>query len=159
MLISFSGVSRSYGDWPAVENVTLEVESGEFVVISGPSGAGKTTLLRLIWMGDLPSRGVAEVAGFRSDRMHASDFPALRRNLGIVFQDFRLLDERSVYENVALPLQDSIVIEGRIIVCLASSWDYDPTSKHQIMKILSRRNEIVWINTSANTRTGSTLNS
>lgn len=107
MLIGFQNVSRSYGDWPAIENATLEVESGEFVVISGPSGAGKTTLLRLIWMGDLPSRGTVEVAGFRSDRMHTSDFPLLRRNLGIVFQDFRLLDERTVYENVALPLQVS----------------------------------------------------
>jgi cell division transport system ATP-binding protein len=105
MLIRFDNVSRSYGDWPAVENVSLEVAPGEFVVISGPSGAGKTTLLRLVWMGDLPSRGVVEVAGFRSDRMHFVDFPALRRNLGIVFQDFRLLDDRTVYENVALPLQ------------------------------------------------------
>ena len=105
MLIALRNVSRSYGDWPALENISLEIEPGEFVVVSGPSGAGKTTLLRLVWMGDLPSRGTVEVAGFRSDRMHASDFPALRRNLGIVFQDFRLLEERSVYDNVALPLQ------------------------------------------------------
>jgi len=105
MLISMQEVGRSYDQWPALKSIGLTVEPGEFLVVSGPSGAGKTTLLRLIWMGDLPTTGVVEVAGFRSDRMRRKDFPALRRKIGIVFQDFRLLTERTVYDNVALPLQ------------------------------------------------------
>jgi cell division transport system ATP-binding protein len=105
MLISFQNVSRFYNDWPALENIELTVEPGEFLVISGPSGAGKTTLFRLIWMGDLPTSGLVEVSGYRSDRIRKGDLSSLRRKLGIVFQDFRLLSERTVFDNVALPLQ------------------------------------------------------
>ncbi|MCK4671355.1 MAG: ATP-binding cassette domain-containing protein [Candidatus Aegiribacteria sp.] len=104
-MISFQNVSRFYNDWPALENIELTVESGEFLVLSGPSGAGKTTLFRLIWMGDLPTSGVVEVSGYRSDRIRKGDLSSLRRKLGIVFQDFRLLSERTVFDNVALPLQ------------------------------------------------------
>ncbi len=105
MLITFQNVSRYYNDWPALENINLQVERGEFLVVSGPSGAGKTSLFRHIWMGDLPSKGLVEVAGYSSDRIRKSDLPILRRKLGIVFQDFRLLPERTVFDNVALPLQ------------------------------------------------------
>ena len=107
MLIRMRDIGRRYDDWPALKNIDLEVAPGDFLVISGPSGAGKTTLLRLIWMGDRPSTGVVEVAGFRSDRIRRRDLPVLRRKIGIVFQDFRLLEERTVYDNVALPLQVS----------------------------------------------------
>lgn len=105
MLITFRNVSRYYNDWPALENINLQVEQGEFLVVSGPSGAGKTSLFRHIWMGDLPSKGLVEVAGYSSDRIRKNDLPFLRRKLGIVFQDFRLLPERTVFDNVALPLQ------------------------------------------------------
>ncbi|MEN8208091.1 MAG: ATP-binding cassette domain-containing protein [Candidatus Fermentibacteria bacterium] len=104
-MITFGNVSKFYNDWPALESINLQVQQGEFLVISGPSGAGKTTLFRHIWMGDLPSTGTVEVAGYRSDRIKKADLPFLRRKLGIVFQDFRLLPERTVFDNVALPLQ------------------------------------------------------
>jgi len=105
MVISFQNVSRYYNDWPALEKINIQVQQGEFLIVSGPSGAGKTTLFRHIWMGDLPSTGAVEVAGFRSDRIRKRDLPLLRRKLGIIFQDFRLLTDRTVYDNVALPLQ------------------------------------------------------
>ncbi len=105
MVISFQNVSRFYNQWPALEKINLELDEGEFLVVSGPSGAGKTTLFRHIWMGDLPSSGRVEVAGYSSDRISRRELPWLRRKLGIVFQDFRLLPERTVYDNVALPLQ------------------------------------------------------
>jgi len=103
-LVTFDSVGRTYGSWPAVEEISFSIAPGEFAVLSGPSGAGKTTILRLIWMGDLPTSGSVEVAGFDSRRMRSADFASLRRKIGIVFQDFRLLPDRSVHENVALPL-------------------------------------------------------
>ncbi len=104
MLIDIRDASKSYGRWPALEHVSLHVAAGEFVVISGPSGAGKTTLLRLIWMGDMPDSGVVQVAGYRSDMMKPGHLSRLRRRIGVVFQDFRLLPDRTVFDNVALPL-------------------------------------------------------
>ena len=116
-------VRLSYGRWPALDKIDLSVEQGEFLVVSGPSGAGKTTLLRLIWMGDKPDSGVVKVAGFTSDSTGRRQRPALRRKIGIVFQDFRLLHERTVFENVALPLLVSgagdRVIRKRVIALLA----------------------------------------
>ena len=105
MLVSMDGVSYRYRTWPALEDVTMGLAEGEFLVISGPSGAGKTTLLRLMWMDILPDTGALEVAGFRADGITRRELPLLRRKLGIVFQDFRLLPDRTVYDNVALPLQ------------------------------------------------------
>jgi len=123
VLIEIEGASRSYGHWPALDQVTLQVAEGEFVVVSGPSGAGKTTLLRLIWMGDMPDRGFVQVAGFRSDMMKRRHFAMLRRKIGIVFQDFRLLPDRTIFDNVALPLvvsgSSSRAVRKRVFSLLA----------------------------------------
>ncbi len=105
VIIRFDSVSKRFSDWPALDGVSFAVEQGEMLVLSGPSGAGKTTVLRLVWMGELPSSGRVEVAGFSSSRMRAADYQNLRRRIGVVFQDFRLLPDRTVYDNVALPLQ------------------------------------------------------
>jgi cell division transport system ATP-binding protein len=104
-MILFDRVSKRFSDWPALDSVSFTVEPGEFVVLTGPSGAGKTTILRHVWMGELPTSGRVAVAGHSSDRMRRSDFAVLRRKLGVVFQDFRLLPDRTVFDNVALPLQ------------------------------------------------------
>jgi len=116
-------VRLSYGRWPALDKIDVSIGQGEFLVVSGPSGAGKTTFLRLIWMGERPDSGVVEVAGFSSETTKRNQLPALRRKIGIVFQDFRLLHERSVFENVALPLlvtgASDRVIRKRVIALLA----------------------------------------
>jgi cell division transport system ATP-binding protein len=123
LLVTMNSVRLSYGRWPALDNVEMEIRQGEFLVISGPSGAGKTTLLRLIWMGERPDSGFVEVSGFRSDRIRKRELPRLRRKIGIVFQDFRLLDSRTVFDNVALPLQvtgtGNRTVQKRVISLLA----------------------------------------
>jgi cell division transport system ATP-binding protein len=89
----------------ALQGVTLTVSSGEFVFLNGPSGAGKSTMLQLIYRAESASRGKVLVEGTDVGRLHNSRVPGLRRRMGIVFQDFKLLYDRTVYENVAFSLQ------------------------------------------------------
>lgn len=86
---------------PVLENVSIKIERGELVYLVGPTGSGKTSLLRLLYMETPPESGFLRVANFRSDTMKRSDIPFLRRNLGVVFQDFQLLPDRNVFDNVA----------------------------------------------------------
>lgn len=90
---------------PALADVTFSVDKGEFVVLSGPSGAGKTTLLRLLYRDERPSRGEIEVAGFDVVNLRRRQVSLLRRSIGIVFQDAKLLAGRTVFENVAFVLR------------------------------------------------------
>src|SRR5213594_2899710 len=90
---------------PALSDVSLRINKGEFVVLTGASGAGKTTLLRLLYRDDLPSDGVIEVFGYELGRLKHRDVAALRRSIGVVFQDAKLLPVRTVYENVAFVLR------------------------------------------------------
>ncbi|MFT5142923.1 MAG: cell division transport system ATP-binding protein [Rhodothermales bacterium] len=108
-MIELNGVSASYplpgGDRREVfKGLDLTIDRGEMVYLVGPTGSGKTTLLRLLYLDSLPTAGFVRVADFRSDRMKPSEVPFLRRSLGIVFQDFQLLPDRDVYENVAFAL-------------------------------------------------------
>jgi cell division transport system ATP-binding protein len=98
-------VSKSYmaGQY-ALHDVSLEVRRGEFVFLTGASGAGKTTLLELIFAAEQPSEGQILVLGRNVARIGAGAVPALRRRVGVVFQDFKLLDDRTVEENVRLAL-------------------------------------------------------
>jgi cell division transport system ATP-binding protein len=90
---------------PALREVSFRINKGEFVVLTGPSGAGKTTLLRLLYRDDLPSEGDVEVLGASLVGMGRSQVAALRRSIGVVFQDAKLLPVRTVYENVAFVLR------------------------------------------------------
>ena len=90
---------------PALKRVSLSVPPGEFVYLTGPSGAGKTTLLRLLYGAEMPTQGKVLVGGADLGRLAPGKLPLLRRRLGLVFQDFRLLPGRSVFENVALSLE------------------------------------------------------
>jgi cell division transport system ATP-binding protein len=90
---------------PALTDVSLRIGKGEFVVLTGASGAGKTTLLRLLYRDDLPTEGEVEVLGVDVGSLRRSEVAALRRSIGVVFQDAKLLPTRTVYENVAFVLR------------------------------------------------------
>jgi cell division transport system ATP-binding protein len=105
-VIRFDNVGLRYGSGPEIlRDVTFHVLPGSFHFLTGPSGAGKTTLLRLLFMSLRPSRGLIFVFNENVAELSASDRSALRRRIGIVFQDFRLLDHLTTWENVALPLR------------------------------------------------------
>jgi len=106
-MIKIFHVTKEYrpGGPPALHDVNLTVEDGEFVYLVGASGAGKTTLLKMINMQEFPTRGEVVVAGFTTGAMNRKKILTLRRRVGMVFQDYRLMHDRSVLENVALPLR------------------------------------------------------
>jgi cell division transport system ATP-binding protein len=105
-MIQIYNVCKSYQkDSSALEGITLKIPKGDFVYITGPSGAGKSTLLKLLYCAEKPSRGQILVNGLNITRMGPGRIPLMRRRLGVVFQDFKLLANRSVFENVAFPLE------------------------------------------------------
>jgi cell division transport system ATP-binding protein len=105
-MIQLFHVTKEYpGEPPALSDVTLEVERGEFVFLTGPSGAGKSTLLKLIFCAEAPTAGQILLFGKNVARVAPREVPYVRRSIGVVFQDFKLLPERTVAENVALPLE------------------------------------------------------
>jgi cell division transport system ATP-binding protein len=105
-VIRFTGVSKSFPRGGlALRHLNLVLSKGEFVFLTGPSGAGKSTLLKLISMELRPTHGEVRVSGFSSARIHRREIPYLRRRLGIIFQDFRLLKTRTTRENVAFALE------------------------------------------------------
>lgn len=105
-MFKFDKVSKKFGaDDVALDGIDLQIEDGEFVFITGPSGAGKTTILRLLLRDLKPTSGEIIVNKWNLNKMKSSELPSLRKYVGIVFQDFRLLSDRSVEENIALALE------------------------------------------------------
>lgn len=105
-MISFQNVSKKFSSTiTALDDISLEIENGEFVFLVGPSGAGKSTLLRLLAREYLPSGGKIILDETNVAKLKSSEIPTYRRRIGVVFQDFKLLDDRTVMENVALALQ------------------------------------------------------
>jgi|TARA_R110000850_G_scaffold20317_3_gene60431 cell division transport system ATP-binding protein len=105
-LIHFENVGLRYGMGPEVlRDLTFDIPKGSFQFLTGPSGAGKTTLMRLLFMSLKPTRGLIRMFGRDISVIPGEELPLLRRRIGIVFQDFRLLDHMTTYENVALPLR------------------------------------------------------
>jgi cell division transport system ATP-binding protein len=105
-MIDFRHIYKSYSnDVAALCDVNLFIEKGEFVFLTGPSGAGKTTLFRLLSAFDQPTSGDLRVAGYTLGELSRRDIAFFRRHIGVVYQDFRLLKRRTVFENVALPLE------------------------------------------------------
>ena len=105
-MISFKQVSKRYpGGYAALKNISFEVEAGEMLFLTGHSGAGKSTLLKLIAAIERPNGGTVTVNGQNIGKIKSGAIPYLRRNLGLVFQDHKLLFDRNLFDNVMLPLQ------------------------------------------------------
>jgi|GEM_PF-237087 len=100
-VIGFYHVDLDYDDQKAIDDVSFTVTNGEFLCLTGPSGAGKSSILRLIAMDAFPTRGEVMVRGMMSSKMSRRKVPSLRREIGFVFQDFRLLEDRSVEDNIS----------------------------------------------------------
>ena len=108
MVVRLENVAMRYGRGPEVlQDVNLELAPGAFHFLTGPSGAGKTTLLRLLFLAERPTRGRVWLFGQNAAVVPRKELPALRRQIGVVFQEFRLLDHLSALDNVALPLRVS----------------------------------------------------
>ncbi len=103
-MIQLFHVTKYYERRAALSDVSLHIRKGEFVLLMGPSGAGKTTLLKLLFCAERPDEGQILVQNRNVARLGPSDVPYLRRTMGFVFQDFKLLPKKKVFENVALPL-------------------------------------------------------
>ena len=105
-MIRFENVGLRYGMGPEIlRDVSFHIPPRSFQFLTGPSGAGKTSLMRLLFMALKPTRGLINIFGRDVARLNHAEIPLLRRRIGIVFQDFRLLDHMTTYENVALPLR------------------------------------------------------
>lgn len=104
-MIHFSNVSKIYENQAALRNITFSIEKGEMAFITGPSGAGKSTILKIIYLSEKPDEGSVTIAEWELSKLKESSIPFLRRNIGVVFQDFRLLDNRNVFDNIAMALR------------------------------------------------------
>ena len=113
-MILFSDVSKSYENKPVLNSISLVVKKGELLFITGPSGAGKTTMLKLAYCAERPDNGRITVADWQVNKLKQHEIPELRRNIGIIFQDFKLLSNRTVFDNVALALSIHGMNPGKI---------------------------------------------
>ena len=107
-MIRFDHVTKIYpraGEHAAIRNVSFRVNKGEFVFLTGPSGAGKSTLLKMLYMDERPTSGEVRISGYSSSEIKQREVAPLRRRLGIIFQDFRLLEDRTAEQNVAFALE------------------------------------------------------
>ncbi len=122
-MIRMYHVTKRYGDVTALRDISLKVGKGEFCYITGPSGAGKSTMLKLLYGAERPTDGKLLVGGVDVSKLKGRRLPAMRRSMGVVFQDFKLIKARTVAENVGLALEvigtARPVIERRVAAVLA----------------------------------------
>ncbi|MCL4551352.1 MAG: ATP-binding cassette domain-containing protein [Bacteroidetes bacterium] len=104
-MLVFDHVDFRYYNQPVFDDLNLQLNQGEFAFLIGKSGVGKTTLIRMVSMELFPENGVVQVGEYSSDTIRESDIPYLRRKIGVVFQEFQLLPDRNVYDNLAFVLQ------------------------------------------------------
>lgn len=105
-MIEFTNVSKVYSNGTeALNDVNLRIDKGEFVFVVGPSGSGKSTFIKLLLREETPTKGIVEVNGFNLGKIKKRQIPQFRRSLGVVFQDFRLIPQMTVFDNVAFALR------------------------------------------------------
>jgi len=105
MMIEIKNVSKNYSNTKALDNISFMVEKGEFVSLVGPSGAGKSTLIRMLLCEEKPTEGKIIIAGRDITELKPRELPYYRRKIGVIFQDYKLLPHKTVYENVAFALE------------------------------------------------------
>lgn len=103
-MIQMENVTYSYEKGYGIKNVNFTIDDSEFTFLIGPTGSGKTTIMKLIYMALFPQSGVVTTGKFSSDKIKKRKIPFLRRKIGMIFQDYHLLQDRNLYENIALPL-------------------------------------------------------
>ena len=103
-MIEFQNVSYAHSKGYGVSNLNMSMTEGEFAFLIGPTGSGKTTLMRLVYFDLLPDTGQVRVNGFFSNKISKRHIPTARRSIGMVFQDYKLLSDRTLFENISLPL-------------------------------------------------------
>jgi cell division transport system ATP-binding protein len=117
-MIQFINVTKIYGELRALDNISFSIASGEMVFLVGPSGAGKSTILRLLYREEKPTSGQVFVSNVDVSRLPNGQTPILRRRMGIIFQDFKLLPNKTSFENIAYPLfaigMDNAEIKRRV---------------------------------------------
>ena len=113
-MIAFENVSKFYDHNTVLKNITFHIEKGEMAFITGPSGAGKSTLLKLMYMAELPDEGEITIDNVQLSSLNMPQIPLLRRNIGVVFQDFKLINNLTVFENVALALHIRRISEREV---------------------------------------------
>ncbi|MCD8025014.1 MAG: cell division ATP-binding protein FtsE [Candidatus Gastranaerophilales bacterium] len=117
-MIILKDIIKQYKNKTALYNVNLHIKPGEFVFLTGPSGAGKSTLMKMLYMEEKPTRGQVLIGGINIANLHPNKIPNLRRCMGIVFQDFKLLQNHTVYDNIAYVIRtlgiSSREIEARV---------------------------------------------
>lgn len=122
-MIRLQNVFKDYGGRPALVNVNLHIALGEFAFLVGPSGAGKSTLMRLLYREETPTRGSVLIGGVSLNKLQGGQVPLLRRRLGIIFQDYKLLPRQTVFNNVAYILRalgvDEQSVQKRVTSSLA----------------------------------------
>lgn len=105
LIIRMFNVTKRYGKMEALRNLTLDVRKNEFIFVTGPSGAGKSTMIKLLYHGETASSGAILVDGMNLGRISRKQVPRLRRKFGVIFQDFKLISTKTVFQNVALVLE------------------------------------------------------
>jgi len=103
-MINIDNVSYSYSKGGGVSNINLNIDDGEFIFMIGPTGSGKTTILRLIYMELFPKAGTVSIDKYDSQTIKRRKIPYVRRKIGVIFQNYHLLEDRNLFENIALPL-------------------------------------------------------
>ena len=145
-MLEMTDVSKTYpGGNVALRNINIRIEQGEFVFIVGPSGAGKSTFIKLLFREVLPTSGSIRLNDVDILNLTAKEVPYLRRQLGIIFQDYRLLPDRTVYDNVAFAMQviaiaRAIVNSPSLVIADEPTGNLDPETSMEIMEIFQEIN-------------------